>query len=465
MKKLKKLGLIVMSGGLVVGILANMQSYATVPGTNTLVNYNAANTGVSNNTQIQYAQISDDGKKVVWQSNGHDVIPGDPYSSSPATVLYEKDIQTGAVSYVTTDLSGAPVDVNSDLATGFAVSRTGRYVAFTAGSTNIVTTPTVPNAYNHHVYLKDMRLGTTTLVDQSSSGSLANIGGGPGTAQPYASGVSEDGRFVLFGSVATNLLGSGNPSSPNYTMNSYVKDMITGQVTNPAISGAGVRANANISRALTSCDGSFVTYNSNSTNLTPQDDGQYNVYLVDVRNGYRISNLTYAANSDVSVMSISCNGRYLVLASTSTNLTPDTVTGAKYHYFRYDRLTGEYALVDKSTSGYIPSTLSPRSNIYIGRIASDNGLVVFSDDDHALVSPAALRNREIYLRNPEAGTTEMVTINSSGVEQNATAPHSDSFGISARGDAVVYNSIATNLIPGVTTVGVSEGNIVISKVE
>lgn len=452
MKKRFSLGVIAIAVVLIIGTLIDRTSFAAILRTN-----------ISVPGCLGYlSRISEDGNIVVFSCSSHNIIPNDPYANSTTTTVYEKNIQTGNVFYVSVDQSGAPVDT-STTQNQFALSRTGRYVAYSSANQNIVTSPALPNNYDSHVFLRDTLLGTTKLVDQSASGALANTGGHSNTNQPRATSVSDDGRFVTFSSVATNLLVSDNPSSPNYAGNSYVKDMQTGAVINPLTSSTGVRSNGVNGYALASCDGSILAFSSSATNLTAQDNGKTNTYLVDLRNGQSIANLTYGANNGANLISVSCNGRYIIMSSNSTNLTPDTVSGSNYHFFRYDRLTGEYKLVDKSSSGYVSSTPSPCAGLSIigsNTIVSDNGRVVFCAYDHSMVSPAALNSTEVYLSNPDAGTTELVPINSTGVEQNAGYSSIHTLEINARGDSVIYDSSATNLVDGYAHSGV-----VISKVQ
>lgn len=432
-----------------IGVATSVPLYAVVPGTNTLVSYDA--TGAL--ADFTDAHVSEDGNIVMGLSWHHDLIPSDPYSSSTAESLYMRNMQSGSTAYVAVEVTGAPAHVEDR----FVMSRTGRYVAFSTKDNNMVTTHTLTTTNRAHLYLRDTLLNTTTLVDQSVSGVPANL---PDGGYSYASGVSDDGRFVVFDSISNNLLSSGNPSTISNV--AYMKDMLTGEVVDVAVSNAGVKSNKGIGRIFSSCDGAIMAFTTDATNLTPQDDSQGNVYVVDVRNGFNITNLTHAANSNVSLVSVSCNGRYLVLASAATNLTSDTVSGTVGHYFRYDRVTHEYVLIDKSTSGYISSSMPISNQSYSMRIVSDDGKVVFKSSDKNLVSPMALRNYEIYLRNPEANTTELVPINSSGTEQNANGNGSGTIGLNARGNTAIYESWATNLIPGVTANG---NKIVLSKVE
>jgi hypothetical protein len=421
---------------------------ASVSGSNQAISYDATNTSLVPMSNDSHIHMSEDGNVIAWYSDSRSIISGDTGSGYG---IYVKNKLTGTTSIADVNLSGshgwAP-DVH------FALSRTGRYIVFTSNNTNMVASPSVPTSPSQtHIYLRDTQTGTTTLVDQSSTGVLANLGT---TGSPYPLSVTDDGRYVIFLSWATNLLSAYNPTAPNATAHYYLKDMQTGQVMDPLRSSSGTYPNNQVGYMDTSCDGSFLVFGSSGTNITPQDNGKMNTYLIDLRNGYSISNLTYNANNGARPVSISCNGRYIVMYSASTNLTSDSVSGSINHWFRYDRLTGTYALVDKSTSGYISSTYPPDTSIsgpvgWGGTIVSDNGLVVFRDYDKNLVSPATTNTNEVFVRNPEANTTEHVSVNASGVEENASYSGIHTLEINSRGDSVIYDSSATNLVPGITS--------------
>ena len=439
---------------LIISISLQYTAEALLPGLNTLVNYNSTNSAVSASSGNTKAHISEDGKTVVWLSSSRDIVSGD---TSIGQQLYMRNLQSGVTSIVSADYNGAAAGAQDT----FAISRTARYIAFTSTNLNVVSTHTLTALNRNHLYLRDTVLGTTTMVDQSSLGVPANLPDG-GMSSPVS--VSDDGRFIVFNSQATNLLSSNNPTTMGTY--AYVKDRHTGQVINPTTSSAGVRANAVAGASSTSCDGSLIVFGSNATNLTPQDNGRVNTYLVDLRNGYAITNLTSSANQSTSVISMSCNGRYILVSSKATNLTADQVSGTNAHYFRYDRLLGTYELIDKSTTGYIPSTQQP-SSYGATRLVSDDGKVVFFSSDRNLVTPMASSTYlEIYLRDPEAGTTSIVPVNASGVEKglaNGTTEVTQTLEITASGNGVLYLSFATDLVPGVGSG--ADKKLILSKIE
>lgn len=430
-----------------IGVTSYAQfANAIVPGINTLVNYNSTNTAVAGNSP-SYARISEDGKTVVWVSDTPDIVSG----VSGGNMIYKRNLKTGATTVESVSATGVPMWIPYEQQ--FSMSRDGRYIVYNSHRTGIVTTHTIPDGARFHTYIRDTKLGINKLVHQSAAGAL---GFGNAGQTPY---VSDDGRFVTFRSTATNLLSSGTSLAGGI----YVKDMLTGNVTLLSKSDTGVQAPpASLSglQFLVNCDASLAVFYSNATTLTPQDNGQYNAYLVDVRNGQTIKNLTYQFNQELMPQSISCNGRYIVFSSKATNITSDPVSGTVYQGYRYDRMTEEYVLIGKNASGN-PSTVGAGAGA-----VSDNGKVVFSSTDVNLVSPASSHSTQIYVRDPDNGSTEIIPLDGSGVAQKPWASTSlvyKTISINARGTKAIYNTDSTTLMTGV---GSGSGyKLVVSELE
>jgi len=462
-KRLRIIVSLLAVAGIIFGTALGQRASATVPGTNTLVSYNSTNTAPSSYIGNTYATLSDDGNFAVFYSHATDLVPSD--TNGTWADIFIRDLKSSTTSLVDVSTSGVQGNYDAD-APKFAVSRTGRYVAFSDSSTNLIDGQTLPSSPRlYHVYLRDTVLGTTTLVDQTSTGTLANKDWNPSSQPEQVTGVSDDGRFVLWSTTATNLLATGNPPGTNTTPYPYIKDMQTGSIRMVSMSSSGAIANAVPGNAYMSCDGSIIIFGSAATNLTASNNGHYSVYVADQRDGYSLANLTLSANADVgNYLAPSCNGRYIIVGGTATNLTSDVVNGTTGHIFSYDRLTGSYTLIDKSTSG-TPSAGIQTSG-YNGRLVSDTGSVVFISTDKTLSSPSAVNTIEIYLRTPIANTTEILPINISGSEQTpAASTYSKTLAITSDGKSVLYNSTGTNLIPGITTAPSGDGNIVLGKTQ
>jgi hypothetical protein len=104
------------------------------------------------------------------------------------------------------------------------ISRTGRYVLFTAKESGVTTNPCASAGCEDQVYLRDLQEGATELISVASDGTQGNGKSGSGT-------VTDDGRFVTFISCATNLIDtSGEPPPQPQCTNSafswYVRDRL-----------------------------------------------------------------------------------------------------------------------------------------------------------------------------------------------------------------------------------------------
>ena len=80
-----------------------------------------------------------------------------------------------------------------------SISADGRFVAFASDATNLVSGDTNGAA---DVFVRDRQAGTTERVSVDSAGNQAS---GGDSLRPA---ISADGRFVVFHSDATNLVGS-----------------------------------------------------------------------------------------------------------------------------------------------------------------------------------------------------------------------------------------------------------------
>ena len=171
-----------------------------------------------------------------------------------------------------------------------AITADGRLVAFGSGATNLVSTKVLGQG---DVYTRDTCAGvasgctpSTSLVSFANDGSVGNCGS-PGNAGGLS--ISADGRFVSFGSIATNLTpDDGFPACGWEDI--FVRDTCFGvssgcvpstvrvsvaNTPNPGISG-----NAISSSSAMSSDGHYVVFISSATNfLSPPSNGHGMVYL------------------------------------------------------------------------------------------------------------------------------------------------------------------------------------------
>src|SRR4028118_885412 len=97
---------------------------------------------------------------------------------------------------------------------------------------------------------------TITPVSVDSAGNLGNSGS-------YNPSISADGRFVAFGSSASNFV----PGDTNNTFDIFVRDTLTNTTTRVSVDSAGNQGNSRSVGSSISADGRFVAFHSDASNI------------------------------------------------------------------------------------------------------------------------------------------------------------------------------------------------------
>ena len=201
--------------------------------------------------------LSGDGRYVAFESEASDLVPGD---TNTATDIFVFDRVSGEIARVSVTTTGDEGDAKSASPT---ISTDGRYVVFLSQATNLA----LDDAGYWHVFVHDRQTRTTEQVDVSSDGQAAN---GDAVSQP--AGISSDGRYVAFSSLATNLVQKdarnlvapydGAPFS-----DVLVRDRVLGTITLVSRTAAGLSGYGDSHSARISADGRFVAFASTADNL------------------------------------------------------------------------------------------------------------------------------------------------------------------------------------------------------
>ncbi|MFZ1007509.1 MAG: hypothetical protein WAN65_11765, partial [Candidatus Sulfotelmatobacter sp.] len=213
------------------------------------------------------------------------------------------------------------------------------------------------------VFLRDTQGGTTTLVSVSSGGVPADNEAGYGS-------ISANGDYVAFESFADNL-GYGS------TAGVYVRNLQQGTTEREDVAADGTPGNGNGSQPAISLDGRFVAFASSSTNLVAGAPGNVQIYLRDRNTGQTklvsIGTDGSPANQGGSSPALSADGRYIAYFSSSTNLVPQS-TGGMTEVYVYDTQTAQTVLASSAADG-TPAGQSVLSN-YSPPAMSANGRFV-----------------------------------------------------------------------------------------
>jgi Tol biopolymer transport system component len=218
-------------------------------GTTTLVSKSSA--GVISNGNSFSPFISADGRYVAFQSDGTSLVSGD-INGQPD--IFVRDRQTGTTTLVSKSSAGVQADVFSY---GPSLSADGRYVVFFSGATNLVPGDT-NNVYD--VFVRDRQTGTTYRVSLSSAGAQ-------GASDSSYPSISPDGRYVAFESLSSTLV----TGDTNAKSDIFVRDRNTGTTTLVSKSSAGLQGNDDSGGSSISSGGRYVTFGSDATNLVVVD--------------------------------------------------------------------------------------------------------------------------------------------------------------------------------------------------
>lgn len=152
------------------------------------------------------------------------------------------------------------------------------------------------------------------------------------------------------------------------------------------------------------------------------------------------------------IASISPSGRYVAFSSRATNLVQND-TNRLQDVFIKDRLTGEVELASVNSSeeqatGCRPPPGSSLCN-WPGAVSASDRYVTFFSKATNLVPNDQNNAFDAFLRDRELGTTERVSVSTAGAEGNDDSIASRA-SVSATGRYVMFNSAASNLVPGDT---------------
>lgn len=269
--------------------------------------------------------ITPDAAFMAFTSNDTSLAAGD---INGVNDIFWRDNVTGAVALVSTNSSGVIADGFSELP---AISADGRLVAFRTKAGNLVPGDT---NFQNDIYVRDMLTGVTTRASVDSQG----IGGNEASDDPT---ISDDGRFVAFSSIASNLV----PGDTNGSRDVFVHDRQTGVTRRVSVSSLGQQADNGAWWPRISPDGGYVVFGSDSNNLLDglPSPGGWECYLHELASGSTtLVSVDSGGNpsDNISVRpSVSAYGRVVTFNSRASNLVPEPTNTSYLHNYVH-RTTG-----------------------------------------------------------------------------------------------------------------------------
>jgi len=370
---------------------------------------------------------SADGMIVAFTSRASNLVSGD---TNGAYDIFVHDRSTGVTERVSVDSSG--VEGNGD-SMDPSISADGQVVAFMSDASNFCPS----DRFGHDVFIHDRSTGVTELVSVDSSGVQGDLAS-------WSPALSSDGRYVAFISDARNLV-SGDT---NYDTDVFVHDRVTGATKRVSVDSSGNQGNdrsGTYDTVAISGNGQFVAFSSLATNLVALDtNGRVDVFVRDRAAGSteRVSVSTNGAEGNgISLYpAISNDGQFVAFTSVATNLVSQDTNGHGDVFLR-DRGVATTVRVSLDSSGGEGNADSGQYDP--ASISADRRFVVFTSGASNLVANDTNFADDIFVRDMIAGTTERLSVDSSGVQSTDL---SMSPTIAADGIVVAFNSFASNLV-------------------
>ena len=401
-----------------------------------LVSRASGGNGAAGNDHSGGASVSGDGRHVAFQSRADNLSDED---NDAVINVYVRDLQAGTTTLVSRASGASGPAANSD--SGHAtISADGRFVAFHSSATNLSANDVNGGT---DVFVRDLQAGTTTLVSRGNGPTGAPSDGSSGDAS-----ISADGRFVAFGSTATNL---SDEDAPGDLQDLFVRDLQASTTTlvsraSATATGDGTVADVASGAGSISADGRFVAFVSRARNLSDDDrDATDDVFVRDLQTRTttlvsRASNAVGAAAADQNSgsPSISGDGRFVAFTSDASNLDENNLN-VKDIFVR-DTQARTTTLVSRASG----PTGTPSDGFSTSpSISSDGRLIAFESEANSL-SDANQPGQHIYVRDRLTNLTALVS-RASGAAGAGADGTSDTPAISGDGRLVAFDSLAANL--------------------
>ena len=362
--------------------------------------------------------LSGDGRFVVFTSGADDLVTND---RNGALDVFVFDQQSQTLTLVSSNYAGTGSANGRSVALDLSAS--GEWLLFQSQASDSISSATNDAV---KLLLKNLSAGSTTLVITSSQNGFA------GNSIFNNASLSQDGRYVVFESSATDL----HPADTNRIVDVFVRDVVAGSnfLISARLDGlAG--GSGNSEKPVMSGDGRWIAFQSTSSNLATNDlTTTLDVFVRDRHNNttalVSVNRFgTAAGNFASSNCCISADGRYVAFESAASNLTTNAVPGI---YLRdlNDGIT-RFVSSQKDTGGTANRpVLSP-----------DGRFVVYESQTN------------LYCMEITTGTVFLMTTNCFGPGGGSDLSFDPQF--TPNGQHCMFLSFATNLTQDALTTGPS----------
>ena len=350
--------------------------------------------------------LSANGRFIAFASKAPNLVNGDANNAEDIFVHDRKKKKTKLISKHSNGTKG---DLASDEP---SISATGRFVAFTSEATNLAGFD--PND-GSDVFVRDRKTGTTTRVSiRTRPGQFLVV-----PSDSRDADISADGRFVVFASRKDWLVADDD----NDAFDVFIHDRKKKKTKLISKTPDGTVGDATSKHPRISDDGRFVVFESFATDLIGNDtNGDEDVYLYDRRKKKmrRVSvtskGLQRSGESDDP--HISGNGRFIAFES-HAKLNGKDGNGFRDIYV-HDRVTRKTKPVSKSSGGTLGN--APSGDAWLSR---NGRWVAFESNADNLVGNDGNGTQDVFVHDREKNKTRRVVKRGNGAEPSVNVDDSE----------------------------------------
>ncbi len=302
---------------------------------------NGAN-GAPANAPADSAVISANGRFVAFSCSATNLVTVPDMSANTTGQVYLRDLVAGTTTLVSKNSAGTPESQGSN---SCGINSDGTFVTWRTNATNLVDlngddlfNATDDGNSEQDVFICDVVTGAVEMVSVNKTGLKA---GDKRSSNNYRSPVSDDGRFVAFSSIATDLI-EGQLANTASKRQIFVRDRTLQKTFQLSVGEDGLSAAADCDRPTMTLDGRYVGFATATALLTLDNNNKADVYIADRTKAgaaaLDLASLPYdytAVNKKLSTIDagdpfISGDGRFISFEGTGTAETPSNLVSSAY---------------------------------------------------------------------------------------------------------------------------------------
>lgn len=373
--------------------------------------------------------VSTGGRYVAFMSSASNLAPAD---TNGTIDLFVRDRETGAITRESVTSAGAQSAGCSAYGTP-SITPDGRFVVYSCSASDLVAGDTNGNT---DVFIRDRSIGSTTLVSFRSTNTASCNGS---STNPT---VTDDGRWVTFLSSCTNATASDTNGA---TTDLFARDTVADVNYVISVDSMGAQLASATTSGSVAGGGTYFVFASAGAFVAGDTNGASDIYLRDITMGttsrVSLSNGGGDPTGGASTTpSLTSDARYVVFASTATNIVNGDTNGVQDIFVR-DLAMSTNSRVSVDSSGTQGGATSEYPSITF-----DGRYVAFLSSATNLVTTDTNGFDDIFVHDNVTGITTLVSRTVGGAQMNG-APSATSYpSIAPDGTFVVFASAATNLI-------------------